>query len=158
MLHPARGRRRGHGTHWDHRHGRADGEIDQHRAGKIQGREQVKVGGEAKMVGDASRHQPADQIAGDIAGDIGRERAARIHRAALLAEIGERQSEGRRHAEPLHDAQNGERGEIRSNREQRRRNRQHAETGENAQPPVDIVQSPLHPKSTIVGCIYLRAC
>ena len=53
------------------------------------------------MVGDGRGNQPPDQVARDIAGDIGGKRAAGVHRAALLAEIGERQREGRRHAQPL---------------------------------------------------------
>ena len=75
------------------------------------------------MIGDAGRYQPADQVARDIAGDVAGERAAGVHRAALFAEIGKRQREGRRHAEPLHDPQDREGGEIRRHREQRGRDR-----------------------------------
>ena len=50
--------------------------------------EDIEVRGQPERIGHRGRYQPADQIAGDVAGDIGRERAARIGRAALLAELG----------------------------------------------------------------------
>ena len=84
------------------------------------------------------RHQPADQIAGDVAGDIGGERAAGIHRAALLAEIGQRQRERRRHAQSLRHPQDGEDGEIRRDGQQGGRDRENRKAEEDAEPPVDV--------------------
>ena len=73
-----------------HRLNPLDGEINQHRAGKIEQREEIEIRRQAEMIGDSRRNQPADQIACDVTGDVGRKCAACIHRAALLAEIGER--------------------------------------------------------------------
>ena len=110
--------------HRMHRLDALDGEIDQHRAGEIEQREEIEIRRQAEIVGDRGRDQPADQIAGDVAGDVGGERAAGIHRAALLAEIGQRQREGRRHAQALRDAQHREDGEVGRDREQRGRDRE----------------------------------
>ena len=127
--------RRGHRMH---RLDALDGEIDQHRAGEIEQREEIEIRGQPERVDDRGRHQPADQVAGDVAGDIGRERAAGVHRAALLAEIGQRQRERRRHAQALRDAQDREDGEVGRARQQRGRDREQDEAHENAEPPVDV--------------------
>src|SRR5436305_643041 len=82
----------------------------------------------AQMVGDAGRDQPADQIARYIAGDVGGECTAGVRRAAFLAKISERQRESGSHAKTLRDAQDRKRGEIRRDRKQRRRDREHAKT------------------------------
>jgi hypothetical protein len=59
-----------------HRLDALDGEVDQHRAGEIEQREEVEVRGQPERIDHGGRHQPSDQIAGDVAGDVGRERAA----------------------------------------------------------------------------------
>jgi len=89
------------------------------------------------MVGDARGHQPADQVARDIAGDVGGERAARVHRAAFLAEIGKRERECGGHAEPLCDPQDRECREVRRGRQQSGRNGEHAKAHQNPEAPVD---------------------
>ncbi len=73
------------------------------------------------MVGDRGRHQPAEQITGDIARDVRGEGAGCVRRAAFLAEIGEHQGEGRRHEDALSDAQGGEDHEVGCDGEKRRR-------------------------------------
>jgi hypothetical protein len=55
---------------------------------------------------------------GDIARNIGGERTARVHRAALLAQMGKGERERRSHEEPLRDPQDREGRQIRCNREQ----------------------------------------
>ena len=92
----------------------------------------------AQCVDDRGRNQPPDQVARDVAGDIGRERAAGIHRTALFAEIGQRQRKRRCHAEALRNAQHGEDGQIRRARQQRRGDREQDQAQENAEPPVDM--------------------
>jgi hypothetical protein len=82
--------------------------------------------------------QSRSQIARDITGDIGGERAASIHRAALLSEIGQRQRENRRHAQTLRDAEDREQGEIGRDGEQGGWNGKENETQENAEPTIDM--------------------
>ena len=106
------------------RRGLLDGEIDEGGAEQIERGEEIEIGGEAEMVGDGRRDQAPDQVAGDIAGDVGRERARRVGRAVVLAEIGKREGEGRRHAEPLRHAKQGEGGEIGRMSEQSGRDRE----------------------------------
>ena len=124
--------------HRVHRLDALDGEVDQHRAGKIEQREEVEVRGQSERIDQCGRHQPPDQIAGDVAGDIGGERAACIHRTALLAEIGQRQRKRRGHAEALRDAQDREHGEIGGARQQRGGDREQDQADENAEPAVDM--------------------
>ena len=50
------------------------------------------------MVGESGGEEPAEEIARDVAGDVGRKGAGRVHGVAMLAEIGEREREGRGHA------------------------------------------------------------
>ncbi len=56
----------------------------------------------------------------------------------MLAEIGQRQRKGRRHAQPLQDAQDGEHREIGRVREQRGRDRKQNKAQQNAEPAVDM--------------------
>ena len=114
--------------HRVHRLDALNGEVHQHRAGQIEQREEVEVRRQPERVDDRGRHQPSDQIAGDVAGDIGRKRAAGVHRAALFAEIGQRQRKGRRHAQALQDAKDREGGEVRRARQQRGGDREQNET------------------------------
>ena len=127
--------RRGHRVH---RLDALDGEVDQHRAGKIEQREEIEVRGQPERIDDGGRHQPPDQIAGDVAGDIGGERAACVHRTALLAEIGQRQRKRRRHAEALRDAKDRENGEIGRARQQRGGDREQDQACENAEAAIDM--------------------
>ena len=57
------------------------------------------------MVGERGGHQPAEKVRGDVARDIGGEGRRGLRPRAMLAQIGERQSERRGHAEALRDAQ-----------------------------------------------------
>ena len=57
------------------------------------------------MVGDGRGHQPPEEVARDVAGDVGGGGRGGVGGAAALAEIGERQREGGRHAEALRHAQ-----------------------------------------------------
>ncbi len=88
-----------------HRRRAVDGERDERRTGEVEQREGVEVRGEAEMVRQARREEPADQIARDIARDVGGEGAGGIGRAAVLAEIGQRQREGSGHEDALGNAQ-----------------------------------------------------
>jgi hypothetical protein len=84
----------------------------------------------------AAENQAADQVAGDVAGDIGREGAAGIHRAALFAEIGQRQCECRCHAQSLRDAEDREHGEIGRDRQQGCWDSEQDEAQQNTEPDV----------------------
>ena len=92
------------------------------------------------MIGDAGRDQPSDQVARNIAGDVGGEGRGRILRAVMLAEIGKGEGEGRGHAQALQDTQNRKCGEVWCVSEQRRRDREQHEADENAAPPVDAAR------------------
>ena len=137
-THAAKGERAA-GSDLLHRRGLRDREVDQHGAGEIERREEVEIRGEAQMVGDRGRDQAADEIARDIAGDVGGERAAGVHGAALLAQIGQRQREGGRHAQPLHDPQHSEGGQVRRDRQQRGRDREQRQADQDAQPAIDAL-------------------
>ena len=139
MRDPRRERRAGGRRHLHHRRGLRDGEVDEHRAGEIERREEIEVRGKAQVVGDRGRNQAADEIAGDIAGDIGGEGATGVGCAAFLAEISQRERKGGRHAKALHDPQHSECGQIRRNREQRGRDREDRQTDQNAKPAVDAL-------------------
>ena len=92
------------------------------------------------MVGDPSGDQAADQIARDIAGDVSGERAAGVHGAALLAQIGEHEGEGGRHAQSLRDPQRREDGQVGRDRQQRRRDRQQCQAHQDAQAAIDALR------------------
>ena len=91
------------------------------------------------MVHERGRHQAAEQVARDVAGDIGGERACRVRRAAAFGQIRQREREGRRHAQPLRDAQEGKRHQIGGYREQQRRDREQGQTGQDAAPTIDAM-------------------
>jgi hypothetical protein len=116
------------------------GEINKQGAEQIEDGKEVEIGGEPEMVGDTGRDQPADQIARHVAGDVGGEGRRRILRAVMLAEIGKRQGEGRRHAQALHHAQDGKDGEVGRVGEERRRDRQQDEADQDAAAPVDAAR------------------
>jgi hypothetical protein len=90
------------------------------------------------MIGNSSRQQPANQIACDVAGDVGRKRTRRISRARVLAEIGEGQGECGRHAHPLHDPQQRENRQVGRAGEQGRGNCKHNQRDENTPPPIYV--------------------
>ena len=89
------------------------------------------------MIGEPRRQEAPEQVAGDVAGDIGRKRPGGVGHAAMLAEVCEGQRESRGHAQPLPDPQRRKGGEVRRDREERRRQRQHGEGDEDAAPSVD---------------------
>src|SRR5215218_4260704 len=74
--------------------------MNQNGAGKVEHGEPIKGRAEPEMIGEAGGEEPAEEIARYIAGDIGREGAGRVHGAAMLAQIGEGEREGRGHASP----------------------------------------------------------
>jgi hypothetical protein len=93
------------GPHVVHGLGLLNGEIDQYRAEQIEHGEEIEVGRQPEMIGDAGRDQPPDEIARHIAGDVGGKGAGRIRGGVVLAKIGKREGEGRRHAQSLRYAQ-----------------------------------------------------
>ena len=121
-------------------------EPDQRRAREIQHRQRQERGLQAKMIGEPRRQQPPEQVAGDVAGDIGRESAGGVAHAAMLAEVREGEREGGGHAQPLRDAQRREDGEVRRNGQERRRERQKGQADQDATPPVDTTAEVGHPE------------
>jgi hypothetical protein len=115
-----------------------DGEVDQERASEIEHGKEIEVGREAQIVGYGRRDETPDQITCDVPRDVGRECAAGIHRAALLAQIGKSECKGRGYAEALHDAKNGEGGKVRRDRKQACWDRKQKEACQNAHPAVDV--------------------
>src|SRR5215471_19297978 len=67
------------------------------------------------------------------------EGAAGIRRAALLAQIGEGERKGGRHAKALRDTQDRERGQVGRDRKQRGRDRQQSEADQDAESAVDVL-------------------
>ena len=134
--HAANGERRGR-LGLLHRGGLRDRKVDQHGAREIEGGKEIEIRGEAQVVGDPGRDQAADEIARDIAGDVGGERAAGVHGAALLAQIGQHEREGGRHAQPLRDPQHREGGQVGRDRQQRGGDRQQRQADQDAQPAID---------------------
>src|SRR5215475_161541 len=102
------------------RHGRClmHGEVDHESAGEVENRKNVEVCGQAQMIGDRRGHEAADQIACDIARDVGGKSAGSVGGGVLLAEVGERQCEGRSHEDALGDTKKGEGAEPGSHRQQ----------------------------------------
>ena len=137
MQAPDREWRAGQGLRRFHRFGARNREIHQNRTGEIEGREDVEIRCQAEMVGHRGRDQSADQIARDVAGDVGRECASRVLGTARLAEIRERECERGRHEHALSDAQQSEAREIGCGGKQRGRNREQRQAEQDAEPPVD---------------------
>ena len=121
-IHAANGERAG--SHLHHWRGLRDGVIDEHRAREIERRKEVEIRGKAEVVSDRGRHQAANEIARDIAGDVGGKGATGVGGAALLAQISEREREGGCHTKALQNPEHSECGQIRYNREQRGRDRE----------------------------------
>jgi hypothetical protein len=121
-----------------------DGVIDKHGAGQVDRRKEIEVRGQAKMIDDRSRDQPANKVAGHIAGDVSSKCTVGVHVAALFAKIGEGQRECRSHAKALHDAQRGKNHEVWSCCEQRGRNREQYKAHENAAPAIDVAAEQRH--------------
>jgi len=115
-----------------------DGEVDQHSPGKIEQCKEVEVRCQPERIGYRCRDEPANQVARNVAGDVGRKSAARIHRAALLAEIGECQRKGGSHAEALADAKDREDGQVWRACQQRRRHRKQNQAHEDAEFAIDM--------------------
>ncbi len=130
-----------------HRLDALDGEIHQHRAGKIQQSEEIEIRCQPEIVHDGGGNQPADQVARNIAGDIGRERAAGVHRTALFAEIGQRQRKGRRHAQALDNTKHREHGQVRRDGQQGGWNSEKGKAEENAEPAIDVLAQEPHDES-----------
>ena len=91
------------------------------------------------MIGKCRRDQATEQIARDIAGDVGREGAGGVGSAALLAQVSERQGKGGRHAKALRDTKHRKHGQVRRDCQQRGRERQQGETNQDAKSPVDVL-------------------
>ena len=125
--------RSAHGRcHRPHRLGSRQAEIYQRGAGEVERRESVEIAGQTDRVGHRRRHDAADQIAHDVAGHVGRERACRILGARLFGQIGHGQRKRGRHAQPLRDAQRHEPADIRRARQQGCRDRQQHQTDPDA--------------------------
>ena len=73
------------GSIHSHRLGSRNGEINEHSAHEIETRKEIEIGSEPQVIGDASRDEPPDEIASDVAGDVGRKCAAGVRGAAYLA-------------------------------------------------------------------------
>jgi hypothetical protein len=71
-----------------------DREVDQQRARKIEQGKEIEIRRQAQIVGQSRRDETPDQVACDVPRDVGGKRAASVHRAAPLAEIGKRQRKG----------------------------------------------------------------
>ncbi len=112
-------------------------EIDEHGPGQIERREEIEVRREPEMIGYRGGDESPDEVARDVTGDVGGRSGGRVDRTRMLAEIGERQREGGRHAEPLDDAQRGENGEVGRNGEQSGRKCENDEADQDAEPLVD---------------------
>ena len=110
-------------SHLHHRSRLGDREVNERSASQIHSGEEVEVGCQTEVVGDRGRDQAADEVARDVSGYVGRESTIRIAVAALLPEVSEHESECGRHEQPLRDAEHREHGQIRSNRQERGRNR-----------------------------------
>ena len=123
MRKPRRKRRTGR-PHLHYRRGPCDGVVNKHRAHEIERRKEVEIRGKAEVVSDRRRDQPANQIACDIASDVGGKSAASVGCTALLAQISERECECGCHTKALQDPEHSECGQIRCNREQRGRDRE----------------------------------
>ena len=89
------------------------------------------------MIGHGGGDQPPDQIARNVAGDVGGKRAGRVGGAVMLAEIGKREGEGGGHAQPLRHAEQSEGGEVWRMRKQSGRDREHEQAEQDAHAPVD---------------------
>ena len=113
--------------------------IDEHSACEIECREEVEIRGETEVVRNRRRYETANEVARDIASDVGGEGATGVGCAALLAQICKRERKGRCHANALRDAQRSEGGEIRCNREQRGRDREGGQADQDAKPAVDTL-------------------
>ena len=85
------------------------------------------------------RDEAADEVARDIARDVCGEGSGGIRIGAALAEVGEREAERRRHEHALRHPQRGEDREVRSKSEKHRRDRQKAQTNEDAEAALDAM-------------------
>ena len=121
-----------------HRLRAAEVKKTEHGAGEVERGQDIEVRRQAEMVGERRRHQAAEQVARDVAGDVGREGAGRVRSAALFGEVRERQREGRRHEKALGDAQRREGGEVGRHREQGGRDREQRQADQDAAPAVDL--------------------
>jgi hypothetical protein len=120
------------------------GDMRKQHPAQVQRGEGVEIRSKPQMVCHRRRKQPAEQVAGDIAGDIGGEGRCGPARTAGLAQVGQRQRERSRHAEPLHHAQRSEHRQTRHRREQQRRQRQHHKAQHDAAPSVDATSDQCH--------------
>ena len=89
------------------------------------------------MVGKRGGHEPADEIRGDVSGDIGSEGRGCSCTHEMLAEIGKGQRESPGHAKSLRDTEASEGHEIGRDCEQGCRYRKDREADDDAKLPVD---------------------
>src|SRR6266545_793525 len=68
-------------------------ESDEHGARDVERGEDVEIRRESQVIDESGRHQASEQIARDVAGDVGGERAGRFVRGAGFAEIRQHQRE-----------------------------------------------------------------
>ena len=103
-----------------------DHQRRERRAQEVQRGKGQEIAGDAEVVDQRGGAQPPDEVARDIAGDIGGEGAGQVLGGRMFAQMGEGQRECGGHAQALRDAQRGEDGEIGREGESRRRRRQRA--------------------------------
>ena len=94
MHDPRRKRRARSGPHLHHRGRLRHRIVDEHCTGEIERCKEIEIRGKAQVISHRSRDQAANEIARNIACDIGGECAAGVGRAALLAEVSERECKG----------------------------------------------------------------
>ena len=128
------------------RGGSADGDPRKRGADEVQSREEIEVGREAEMAGDGCGDETPDQIAGDIACDVGGEGAGLLFGIAIFSEVGERQREGGGHTQALRNPQQGEGRQVGRMREQGCRDRQHDKAGDDPETAIDVTAKERHPR------------
>src|SRR5262249_20870511 len=121
-----------------HRSRARNGEVDEDSACEIERREKIKIPGEPQMIGKRRRHQAADEIARNIAGDVGGEGAGGGGSAAVLSQIGELQGKGGGHARARRDTKQRKRGKVGGDSKERSRQRQQGEPHQYAGSPLDV--------------------
>ena len=96
------------------------------------------------MISECRRHQSPEEVARDVAGNVGGEGAGGILGAAVLGEIGEGQGERGGHEHTLDDAQDGKDGQTGCHRQQRGRDREQRQAKQYALAPIDVAAQQRH--------------
>src|SRR5215469_15522917 len=86
---------------------------DEKGAGNVEYGEKIEVRRHTPMMDECRGHQASEEVAGDVAGNIGGKGSGGVLGTALLGKIGERERERRGHEQALDDAQHRKDGEAR---------------------------------------------